>query len=209
MAAPFIVFEGLDGAGTTTQAHRLVAALESLGHRAHFTREPSDGPLGTMLRQALAGRLSLPGGARLTPETLALLFAADRTDHLAAEVRRLTASGVTVVCDRYVLSSIAYQGQELDPAFVRAINTKATPPDVTLYVRVTPETALQRRSGRHLGDELYEKLETQRRVAARYDAAAEAERETHRVVTIDGEQSIEAVSADVLAAVRPHLDAAR
>jgi dTMP kinase len=145
----------------------------------------------------------------VSPETLALLFAADRTDHLAAEIRRLTASGVAVVCDRYALSSIAYQGQELDPSFVRAINAKATPPDLTLYVRVSPETALRRRSGRHLGDELYEKLETQRRVAARYDAAAEAEREAHHVVTIDGEQGIEAVAADCLAAIRPLLDAAR
>jgi len=108
-----------------------------------------------------------------------------------------------------VLSSIAYQGQELDPDFVRAVNAKATAPDVTLFVRVSPETALKRRSGRHLGDELYEKLETQRRVAARYDLAAGAERETHRVVTIDGEQGIDAVAADCLAAVRPLLDVTR
>jgi dTMP kinase len=159
-----------------------------------------------MLRQALAGRLTLPSGARLTPETLALLFAADRTDHLAAEIRRLTSDGVTVVCDRYVLSSIAYQGQELDPAFVRAINARAAAPDLTLYVRVSPETALRRRGGRHLGDELYEKLETQRRVAAGYDEAADTERAAHRVVIIDGEQGIDAVAADCLAAVRPLLD---
>ena len=207
MAAPFIVFEGLDGAGTTTQAHRLVAALEAAGHKAHFTREPSDGPLGTLLRQALGGRLTLPGGARLTPETLALLFAADRTDHVASEIRRLTEAGVTVVCDRYVLSSVAYQGQELDSAFVQAVNAKAPAPDLTLYVRVSPETALKRRSGRHLGEELYEKLETQRRVAALYDALAASEHAAQRVVTIDGEPGIDAVAAACLAAVKPLFDA--
>jgi dTMP kinase len=201
MAAPFIVFEGLDGAGTTTQAHRLVDALARLGRRAHFTREPSDGPIGTMIRQALGGRLSLPGGQRLAPDTLALLFAADRTDHLAAEIDRLCAAGVTVVCDRYLLSSVAYQGQELDPAFVRSANVRARAPDLTLFVRVSPETALQRRSGRHLGDELYEKLTTQRRVAAAYDQAAAEFSESHRVKIIDGERTIDEVADACLAAV--------
>src|SRR5262245_55399277 len=131
MRAPFIVFEGLDGAGTTTQAHRLVDSLNALGHESHFTREPSDGPIGTQIRQALAGRLGLPGGQRLTPDTLALLFAADRVDHLASEIVPLCERGVTVVCDRFMLSSVAYQGQELDPAFVRQINARALPPDLT------------------------------------------------------------------------------
>ena len=78
------------------------------------TREPSDGPVGTMIRQALTGRLGLPGGAGpLAPETLALLFAADRTDHLAAQVLPALAAGKVVLCDRYVLSSLAYQGATL------------------------------------------------------------------------------------------------
>src|SRR4051794_7439187 len=101
--APFIVFEGLDGAGTTTQAQRLVEALRAAGLPAHFTREPSDGPIGTLLRQALTRRLTLPEGRRLTPETLALLFAADRMDHLAAEIEAQQARGTWIVCDRYVL----------------------------------------------------------------------------------------------------------
>jgi dTMP kinase len=196
--APFIVLEGLDGAGTTTQAHRLVAALEAAGHKAHFTREPSDGPIGTSIRQALGGRLTRPGGRRLTPETLALLFAADRMDHLASELDDLRDRGVTVVCDRYVLSSVAYQGQELDPAFVRAINARAAAPDLTLFVRVSPETALARRSGRHLAEDLYERLETQRRVAAAYDNAARDFERAHRVAVVDGERSIDDVGADCL-----------
>jgi dTMP kinase len=201
MAAPFIVLEGLDGAGTTTQAQRLVAALQAAGTRAHFTREPSDGPIGTLIRQALGRRLQLPDGSRLTPETLALLFAADRVDHLASEVDRLTSAGVTVVCDRYVLSSVAYQGQELDPAFVESINARARAPDLTLFVRVSPETALTRRAGRHLGDELYEKLETQRRVARAYDEAARQLGPTHHLEIVDGEKSIDEVAADCFALV--------
>lgn len=202
MKAPFIVFEGLDGAGTTTQAKRLVEALEAAGHPAHFTREPSDGPIGTSLRQALSGRLVRPDGKRLTPATLALLFAADRVDHIASEIEPLTSKGVTVVCDRYVLSSVAYQGQEVDPAFVRAVNEKSAPPDLTLFLKVSPDTALLRRADRHLGDELYEALEVQRRVAQVYDDAVEAFRTPHGVVSIDGERGIEQVARDCFERVR-------
>lgn len=205
MRAPFVVFEGLDGAGTTTQAQRLVASLQASGRPAHFTREPSDGPIGTLIRQSLGKRLVRPDGQRLTPETLALLFAADRIDHLASEVFPLLERGVTVVCDRYTLSSIAYQGQEIDPAFVREINARAAAPDVTFYVRVSPEVALERRRGRHLGDELYEALETQRRVARAYDEAARAFHLTHHVRVVDGERSVDEVAADCLAQVRPLL----
>jgi dTMP kinase len=197
--APFIVFEGLDGAGTTTQAQRLVEALRSAGKPAQFTREPSDGPIGTMIRQALTRRLTLPDARRLTPETLALLFAADRVDHLAAEVDPLQTRGTTVICDRYVLSSVAYQGQELESAFVSAINAKAPPPDLTLFVRVSPETAARRRHARASAEELYEATETQKRVAAGYDAAALQYAAAHHVVTIDGEATIEQVGAACLA----------
>src|SRR5688500_15875611 len=83
----FIVLEGLDGAGTTTQLGRLAEALRARGQRVHTTCEPSTGPIGALIRQALTGRLGLPGGrGPLDDATLALLFAADRTDHLAAEI---------------------------------------------------------------------------------------------------------------------------
>jgi dTMP kinase len=199
MRAPFIVLEGLDGSGTTTQAAKLVESLRGPARAVHLTREPSDGPIGTLIRQALARRLTLPDGRRLTPETLALLFAADRVDHLASEIEPLRERGTWVVCDRYVLSSIAYQGQELDDAFVVAINAKVPAPDLTLFLRVTPETALTRRQGRALGEELYEALETQRRVAAAYDQATQILGGVHRVVTIDGEKSMDAVARDCLA----------
>ncbi len=198
MAAPFIVFEGLDGAGTTTQARRLVEALAQAGRAAHYTREPSDGPVGTLIRQALGGRLTHPDHSRLAPETMALLFAADRMDHLAAEVDPVRAAGVAVVCDRYVLSSLAYQGQELDDAFVRAINARARAPDLTIFLKTSPETALARRAGRHLQADLYEALQTQRRVAAAYDAAIQERSSSHRVQVLDGERPVDGIAEDCL-----------
>lgn len=202
MRGAFIVFEGLDGAGTTTQARLLCEALAAQGTQVHPTREPSDGPVGVLLRQALAGRLLLRDGKRLTAETLALLFAADRRDHLAAEVEPALARGITVVCDRYLLSSLAYQGQEVDPALVRAVNAGLPAPDLTLFLRVAPEVALRRRSGRAGGDELYEALETQRRVARAYDEAVAELGAAHAIVTVDGEASLAAVTAQCLEASR-------
>jgi dTMP kinase len=108
----FIVIEGVDGAGTTTQTGLLVQALRGRGLPVRSTREPSDGPIGTMLRQILTGRIVVPGMSGTRPPTwttMALLFAADRLDHLEAEVVPNLMDGVTVVSDRYDLSSIAYQ----------------------------------------------------------------------------------------------------
>src|SRR6218665_1791663 len=97
----FVVIEGVDGAGTTTQSHRLLRALSERGVEVHMTREPSTGPIGTLLRQALTHRLVTPGGHAMRWETMALLFAADRTDHVQVEIEPALRQGKFVVCDRY------------------------------------------------------------------------------------------------------------
>ncbi|NTX08239.1 dTMP kinase [Myxococcus sp. CA051A] len=199
----FIVLEGLDGAGTTTQAERLASALRAEGHAVLTTREPSDGPVGTLIRQALTGRLGLPNGAGpLAPETLALLFAADRTDHLAARVLPALEEGKLVLCDRYVLSSLAYQGASLPMAWVEAVNGYAVSPDLTLFVGVAPEVAAKRRAARGGAAELFEADEAQRRIAKQYLAAIRRRAKKERIVHIDGEQGIEAVTAASLAEIR-------
>ncbi len=199
----FIVLEGLDGAGTTTQVERLAAACRAEGHAVLTTREPSDGPVGTLIRQALTGRLGLPGGAGpLAPETLALLFAADRTDHLTARVLPALAAGQIVLCDRYVLSSLAYQGASLPMDWVEAVNACAVSPDLTLFVGVAPEVAARRRKARGGAAELFEADEAQRRIAKQYLAAIRRREKHERIVHIDGEQGIEAVTAASLVQIR-------
>ncbi|MBZ4421500.1 dTMP kinase [Myxococcus sp. RHSTA-1-4] len=191
----FIVLEGLDGAGTTTQVERLAALLRAEGHGVLTTREPSDGPVGTLIRQALTGRLGMPGGAGpLAQETLALLFAADRTDHLTARVLPALAEGKVVLCDRYVLSSLAYQGASLPMEWVDAVNACAVSPDLTLFVGVAPEVAARRRAVRGGAPELFEADEAQRRIAKQYMAAIKLRAKRERIVHIDGEQGIEAVT---------------
>ncbi|MBN8228093.1 dTMP kinase [Corallococcus macrosporus] len=199
----FIVLEGLDGAGTTTQTERLASVLKAEGHAVVTTREPSDGPVGTMLRQALTGRLGLPHGrGPLAQETLALLFAADRTDHLHARVLPALEQGKVVLCDRYVLSSLAYQGASLSMEWVNTVNSHAVSPDLTLFVGVDPQVAATRRAVRGGPAELFEADEAQRRIALQYLKAIELRENHERIVHIDGELSVEAVTEACLVEVR-------
>lgn len=111
MSTPkFIVLEGIDGSGTTTQLSRVSAALRTLGHRVHETREPTGGRIGKLIRE----QLSDPSG--VSARCLALLFAADRIDHLDREILPALARGEVVVCDRYVMSSLVYQSLDCNPA---------------------------------------------------------------------------------------------
>jgi dTMP kinase len=200
----FIVIEGIDGAGTTTQANLIAQRLGDGGHKVLVTREPSDGPIGVMLRQALGGALPPPGGAWSTA-TLALLFAADRTDHLQREVLPALESGQWVLCDRYLLSSLAYQGAELPMAWVESINRTAAIPDLTLFVEVDPDVAEQRRGKRGGPVELFDEPKTQRKIARQYEAAVRLRARKERIRRIDGNGTVEEVLTASLAAVREEL----
>jgi len=188
----FIVFEGLDGAGTTTQAKRLAQWLRDGGREVIETAQPSGGPIGKVIRQAL-GRTLLGGdGQRLVPGTIAGLFVADRADHLATVIEPALAAGRDVICDRYLYSSLAYQGAECDAAWVAAMNAAFPAPDLVLYLRVSAEVAGRRRAGRAHDPELYEVDAFQRLVAQGYDAAAHW-RPDDPIVTIDGEADVETI----------------
>ncbi len=159
-----IALEGIDGAGTTTQGTLLTQHLGDAGAPAHLTCEPSTGPVGKVIRQALRMELG-----EVDPAVVALLFAADRVDHLRREVEPMLARGTHVVTDRYVYSSLAYQGIDLEPTWVATANRLATEPDLTIYLRVEPELALERRAARGGAEELFDANETQVKVAATYD----------------------------------------
>lgn len=207
--AKFVVIEGIDGAGTTTQMERYAEHLRARGLRVHTTRQPCRGPIGTFIRQALGGEVSL-GGAHHAP-LMALLFAADRLEHLAREVEPELAAGAVVLCDRYDLSSLAYQTATapneirgaLDfEAWVRSLNRFARRPDVTLVVDVTPEVAEQRRARRSGKPDIYEYAELQRTLAGLY---REAERlcPGDAIVHIDGDPSLDRVAERIREALDP------
>lgn len=197
----FVVLEGLDGAGTTSQASRLVARLLAAGRRAHLTAEPSGGPFGSGIRQVLTGRIG-GGPGPFDRKALALLFAADRLDHLRAEVEPRLAAGVDVVCDRYVLSSLAYQSLDAPMAWIAEVNRFAPAPDVTLFLRVRPEVALGRREAASTGTvDLFERLPLQRKIARAYEKALVDHGRRHRVVELDGELPLDEVTEACWAAL--------
>jgi len=200
----FVVLEGLDGAGTTTQARLLAEALRADGRTVHVTAEPSGGPVGALVRQVLTRRIAARDGAAFDPAALALLFAADRLDHLSVEIAPKLAGGVDVVSDRFTLSSLAYQGLAVgDVAWVEALNARAAAPDVTIFLRVRPEVALRRREAASLDREIFEVSAFQRRVAASYERALERLREAgEEVVVLDGERPVPAVAEAILEEVR-------
>lgn len=199
----FIVFEGTDGSGTTTQGDLLAAALRQDGHGVVRTAEPSDGPIGLVLRQALRAS----GEARLDPMTIALLFAADRTDHCARVIGPALARGEVVVCDRYLGSSLAFQvvdGQgRIDADWVLAINRHALVPDLSIFLDVPATIAVERIELRGKPLELYEIEETLTGVRNRYrQIFAAAPAPLGRCIAIDANRGQQAVAYDVLGAVQ-------
>lgn len=204
----FIVLEGIDGSGTTTQTSRLSDSLRARGLPAHTTREPSDGPIGVLIRQILTGRVVTPGPHGVRPPTwatMAALFAADRLDHLEAEILPNLNDGVTVVCDRYDHSSVAYQtvssgrGEDAS-AWVLELNGRARRPDLTLVLDVSPEVAAGRRGTRSGGPELYEVSDMQVALADFYGKIDELFPDD-RIVHIDANQDVEGVAEAIWAEV--------
>lgn len=201
----FVVLEGIDGAGTTTQAERLAAWLRAERRLVHVTREPSTGPIGAQIRLALTGRITLPATHRA--EVMALLFAADRLDHVDSEIDPYLRDGYVVVSDRYDLSSLAYQSLTADGgadtiSWIRQCNRFARRPDVTVVVDVPPAVASARRRARGGAAELFDDEALQARLAAAY-LRAEALCPGDRILHVDGDQSPEEVGRAVALALDP------
>jgi dTMP kinase len=205
----FIVIEGIDGAGTTTQCALLAQRLGHSGLPVHLTREPSDGPVGVLIRQILTGRLVVPGSQGAGPPswpTMAALFAADRLDHLEAEIIPHLQRGKTVVCDRYDYSSVAYQtvssggGDEVS-SWVRTLNRRARRPDLSLVLNVDPGVAQGRRDARAAKQEIYEADEMQKKLAAFYESIDELF-PGDAIRYIDANRGAESVADSIWAEVR-------
>jgi dTMP kinase len=197
----FIAFEGVDGAGTTTQAQLLEQWLEGLGRKALLTREPTDGPIGLTIRAILEGRLKDPRFAEerspTDPAVMALLFAADRIDHMSQEMRPALEAGTDVITDRYLCSSLAYQSVDLPLEWVREINARAMNPDLTIYLRVPLKVAMTRIEKRQ-GDsrDLYENRKMLEAVTNGYERVFSTS-DLPGVVVLDGTETIESLAAKI------------
>jgi len=135
----FIVFEGVDGSGKTTQIEMLRDFFEGKGYKVNLTKEPTEGLIGNLIWEYMKSK-----DRSLAPETEALLFAADRLEH-GKWIRETLENGEIVISDRYLHSSLAYQGAagvELD--LIRSLNRRAFKPDMVILLDINPDSSLER-----------------------------------------------------------------
>jgi dTMP kinase len=200
----FIVFEGIDGSGTTTQLSLLkqwtTAHPHSLGD-AFFTQEPTEGPVGLLLRQILSKKIKAPD-----EKTMALLFAADRADHQQTVTDQLN-QGVHVFSDRYLLTSLAYQALSVDRQWIQTVNTYAREPDLTFLLLVPVEEAGRRRLKTRNQEELYETSDFLRQAQAEYERLAEQAQQTQNkpIKIIRAHDSADSVFQSILNQLIPFL----
>lgn len=205
----FIVLEGIDGVGTTTHTRILTESLRARGLPVHTTREPSDGPIGVQIRLFLTGRIVVPGLQGPRPpswSTMALLFAADRLDHVESSITPNLMDGVTVISDRYYHSSVAYQsitggGDDETIAWVKEINRHARRPDLTIVLDVPDEVAQHRRTVRSAGREMFDDFELQQQLAKFYRSIAE-HFPGEPIVFVDVDRDMDAVAGEIMGHVR-------
>lgn len=198
----FIVFEGIDGAGKTTQIKLLCSALESLGIKCKTTVEPTELPSGRLLRRALSGEL------KKTPIEMAEMFAADRVLHNTDPeegISRMLADGYTVISDRYYYSSLAYQGAALGYDTVARLNLENKDirrPDICIFLDLTPEKSLERIGGRGESKEIYENFDYLTRTRAMFfDVFEKLRQNGENIVVIDASGTVDEVAKAVLGAV--------
>lgn len=190
-----IAVEGLDGSGQSTQVAALASTLRGNGVRVHATREPTDGRIGGLVQAALRGEWSADA------RTLQLLFAADRSHHVTAEIRPALRDGATVITDRYLFSSLAYGSLELDVAWLETVNRAAPRPQATVFLDVPVETCMRRLEERE-SLELFEDRETLEQVRDAFTGLADRYDTFH---VVDGRGDVEAVHERVVDAIRTAL----
>ena len=193
----FIVFEGIDGSGKSTQIKRLLDRLRAENREVVSTFEPSQGPVGSLIRKMLEGSV------KTDQRTIAALFAADRTDHLVNRengIRGLVDQGRIVLCDRYYFSSYAYHSIYMDMDWVIELNSQNAEilrPDLNIFIDVDPGTCLERiKSGRKSFD-MYEKIEIMKKVRENYFLAFKKLGNRENIAVIDGNESPDRVEQEI------------
>ena len=196
-----IVLEGIDGAGKTTQASLLEAHLRKKGREVFRTAEPTPFPSGVALREALGGKV------KKSECEMATMFVLDRIAHNihpTEGIRAILDAGKDIICDRYYYSTLAYQGQSTDYAWVKSMNLSCPEirkPDLCIYLDLTPAQSLERiRAGRD-SVEIYENEETLTKVRNAFLSVLDDLSATDRIVRIDAYRTPEEIAKDIADAV--------
>ena len=194
----FLVLEGLDGAGTTTQTQRLSEWFQRQDRACVVTMEPTDRVVGKLIRRTLRGDPEAP-----STQVLPWLFAADRCDHLETLIEPGLKEGRVVLSDRYYHSSLAYQSLVLPLEQVHQLNASFRVPDTTYFIHVSVDTALQRLDARGSEREVFETRERLAAIEQAYhNVNAYLQERGQRIVVIDGEQSPDEVARCIVEDLR-------
>lgn len=193
----FIALEGIDGSGKSTQTKLLTEQLSNRGHKVYRTFEPTNNQIGKLIRDILKGN------ARADHRVIAGLFVADRLDHLLNEeygiVKKLE-EGYTVVTDRYLFSSYAYQGAHMSIDWVIQANAMAAEilrPDVNIFIDVAPEVSMHRVHTNREHVELFETLDGLKLVRSKYLEAFEKAGSAENIFRVDGNRSPDLIAHDI------------
>ena len=194
----FIAFEGLDGSGSSTQIELLAKALVSDGQNILTTKEPTNNLIGGLIRGLLTKVW------QTSPEGFQLLFAADRAHHLEREILPAMKSGKIVLSDRYLFSTLAFGSIDLPLDWLASLNGRFPIPDLTILLKVKPETCIKRigRSTRG-GYEFFEEKAKLEKTWATYDKLAAEPK--NKIIIVDGERSPEIVAAEIFAKVKKEI----
>ena len=194
----FIVFEGIDGAGKTTQINLLANYLREQGRSVYCTAEPTETVSGGLLRDALSGV------SRRTICEMAAMFVFDRINHNVNPVngiQKMLADGFDVICDRYYYSSLAYQGSGTDPEWVSNMNLNCPEimrPDVCIFLDLTPEQSMARINRNRATQEIYENEEKLTQVRNQFYRVFDQLRERDNIQIVDAYRSVEEIHASIV-----------
>ncbi len=199
----FIAFEGIDGSGKSTQVQLLAERLRAEGHPVYTTFEPTDSPIGRIIRDMFNHRME--GDHR----TIAALFAADRLHHLLHSTEGILAmleKGCTVICDRYYLSSYAYHSVYMDMEWVIAANSLSAGllrPDLHVFIDISVECSMNRLQSGRDNHEIYENYDNLKKVREHYFRAFDRVGEVEKIALIPGERATEEIASDIFERVSP------
>lgn len=196
MKGKFIVIEGLDGSGASTQVSMLSDYLASKGYKVIITKEPTNNLIGGLIRGQLTHEW------KSNPECLQLLFAADRSHHIEKEIIPALEKGYIVVSDRYMHSSVAFGSIDCDIEWLKSINSKFLKPDVSIILDVPPEVSIERIARSRAGFELFEDKSKLDKVRAEF---AKLSKEYGGVTVIDGTMPVNKVSMAIVREVQKAL----
>ncbi len=193
----FIAFEGIDGSGKSTQVKLLSDSFKKAGHKVYSTFEPTDSPIGSVIRNIFKHRIEADH------RVIAGLFVADRLDHLLNKtngILKKLEDGYTVITDRYYFSSYAYHGTHMSLDWVIEANSLSADllrPDLNIYIDISPDISMKRLNNGRSSIELYETIENLRNVRDKYLEAIEQLKFKENIFVTDGNRSAELIASDI------------